>query len=98
MFLKNPHWNFLTESVSKFIKLHLGKTKAFFSIHLLEGTTGDAQVNQSGSPITKGNPSGRHTGGATTFEEKQRQLMLADCKRLIKRMTIVKNSIDRPPL
>ena len=70
-----------------------------YIIHSLEeGTADDAQANQSGRPFTKGNPSSRHIGGATTFEEKQRQLMLADCKRLIKRMTIVKNSIDRPPL
>ena len=35
---------------------------------------------------------------ASTYEEKQRQLLLADCQRLKKKMTEVKNSIERPPL
>jgi hypothetical protein len=35
---------------------------------------------------------------ASTFEEKQRQLLLADCQRLKKKMTKVRTSIERPPL
>ena len=35
---------------------------------------------------------------ASTFEEKQRQLLLADCQRLKKKMTTVRSSIQRPPL
>ena len=34
----------------------------------------------------------------STYEEKQRQLLLADCQRLKKRMTKVKTSIQRPPM
>lgn len=38
------------------------------------------------------------TTAASTFEEKQKQLMLADCQRLKKKMNVIKNSIQRPPL
>jgi hypothetical protein len=38
------------------------------------------------------------TPAASTFEEKQRQLLLADCQRLKKKMTTVRSSIQRPPL
>ena len=54
----------------------------------VETTPGDQTSPQASNAKT----------AASTYEEKQRQLLLADCQRLKKKMTQVKNSIERPPL
>lgn len=38
------------------------------------------------------------TKAVSSYEEKQHQLLLADCQRLKKEMTKVRSTIQRPPL
>ena len=57
----------------------------------------EEEVEQTHGDQTSPQASNAKTA-ASTYEEKQRQLLLADCQRLKKKMTQVKNSIERPPL
>ncbi|XP_028405169.1 uncharacterized protein LOC114527660 isoform X2 [Dendronephthya gigantea] len=47
---------------------------------------------------TDGDKQGGDTKAVSSYEEKQHQLLLADCQRLKKEMTKVRSTIQRPPL
>ena len=71
----------------------------FFLIDLEKSAKDVHDATKATNNITGKNKSlGLYRNKAATFEEKQQQLMLADCLRLKKRMSTAKSSINRPPL
>ena len=58
----------------------------------------DSEKQEQSPRLQKSPPAKNPKTPASTYEEKQRQLLLADCQRLKKSMTKVRNGIQRPPL